>query len=850
MNQFVGREEELAKLKSIWREVKNGTPQVVNYIADTGLGKTRLIQAFYEWLSTEPEENGGTKQLYWPNDLGAGRQRVVNPSLERFVDSFDLKNNRIPWLWWGMYWTDATNDVRNALIDNSAFLDAHLNILEINANCDRHAIETMQDVILDHGIDILKDAAKELLEHFASSGHSLAVDVGVSVFKVAKAVFFDNQKRRKAIALAHGQREQNHLEVLASELLLRLQKLFDRKSKVPMVLFLDDIHFAADISHDDKTLEFLDRILRQAASNKWPLLVITTHWKSPWQDHLKVKSVIGNSWRRIEEALKADLAVKDKLKFNDVELTKMPDGDLRKIALNYLPGLSEENLQIILGKVDNVRWLVELLKALSDCGENFENRQRTQSLSAIGLSRLDKLLTHQGYLDVIRDRLQGDEMSDIRAVLGATAWHTYGLEFVTHLAEAFEQRLIEQKYLAEGDEEMGQRVLGALMHAMDPATLIDGDSFKGRLSNLIWFPERGYLEVARELFDETQVNDLTLVLGKRILEWMQPVGGNLPRWQQLESLKEQKVFLGIAIEVLGKLQPRLSADQEVLLKSKAEFLRELVKDGTISEESYDMKYQQSRDDLLEKSTNSCLDGASQFQVLALAEMTNLAWVDADPLAAELALKLLHHDGLLMAEELIPVEAMRTLEYIWNSSKQISQLVLMTHTDGGSGRIYENKAAILHKEAEIYFSTGITAKARQLYLECLELLNLQTNQSGNTEDLLERRAFVMQRLAEVDIKEERFGEAYTKLENLLAIWEMFLTEFGETPERLRTQTIVKLRLADLDRGNGWVEKSWQAYKDSLTVWDRILTQYGETPERLEDKRITLDRLAIIESEMGS
>lgn len=119
-----------------------------------------------------------------------------------------------------------------------------------------------------------------------------------------------------------------------------------------------------------------------------------------------------------------------KLGFHDFLLSKMPEADLQIIALYHLPGLSEVNLIAILAKVDNVRWPVIVLNALNDHLENFEKKDRSQGLSRIGLNRLKFLLTQQGYLGVIRQRLKGDEMSDISAARQAMEWHSYGLDFL------------------------------------------------------------------------------------------------------------------------------------------------------------------------------------------------------------------------------------------------------------------------------------------------------------------------------------------------------------------------------------------------------------------------------------
>lgn len=42
---FFGRADELSLLKQYWEYAGNGQPQVVNIIADTGVGKTRLVSS-------------------------------------------------------------------------------------------------------------------------------------------------------------------------------------------------------------------------------------------------------------------------------------------------------------------------------------------------------------------------------------------------------------------------------------------------------------------------------------------------------------------------------------------------------------------------------------------------------------------------------------------------------------------------------------------------------------------------------------------------------------------------------------------------------------------------------------
>ncbi len=74
---FCGRNDELAWLKRQWHLATEaqGQPSVAVLLADNGLGKTRLVQEFYGWLSTTIDPPGA--QGYWPDEL-----EVVGDNLE------------------------------------------------------------------------------------------------------------------------------------------------------------------------------------------------------------------------------------------------------------------------------------------------------------------------------------------------------------------------------------------------------------------------------------------------------------------------------------------------------------------------------------------------------------------------------------------------------------------------------------------------------------------------------------------------------------------------------------------------------------------------------------------------
>jgi len=89
---FIGRENDIATLQEAWHRAKAGRPQMVVLLGETGLGKTRVVQEFYGWLSETDVEDA---QGYWPDTLQIRRSLELNPPAEKIN-----LTAQIPWLWW------------------------------------------------------------------------------------------------------------------------------------------------------------------------------------------------------------------------------------------------------------------------------------------------------------------------------------------------------------------------------------------------------------------------------------------------------------------------------------------------------------------------------------------------------------------------------------------------------------------------------------------------------------------------------------------------------------------------------------------------------------------------------
>ena len=850
MPNFVGRTNELKQIQSCWANVCQGQPQVINLIADTGVGKTRLVQAFYEWLSTAPEQGGGIgNQGYWPDELGVGRQRVVNPPLEDFAE-FDLKEKRIPWLWWGMYWTDADGENDCALSRFQGALEAHLQMLELERRFKLNTLSAIGDFVRDEGLN----QVAELIP-----GGSQVVNV-YSLAKKIVASRKGQQEKRKGL----GGQSQHQQEALANDIIERLQVVFNPKKKdvprVPMVLFLDDIHFATDISGDGFTLQFLDRLVRQAALEQWPLLIISTHWKGPWQAHRQgVTLAEGKPWRRVVSELEAEPGTAA-LGIHALELTGIPTGDLRRIIIDLQPGLNRENQESILARVDNVRWLVEVLHALGDNIENFESNDRQNPLSAHGQRRLDELLKSRGYLEVIRQRLEGDSMVKVRAVLGATAWHAYGLEFLSPLAGAFGPGLIEQGSLRDADGEPAQQVLDSLMRALDPAALLEGQSQNNGLPSLVRFPERGYLQTAKDLFDPDRLPGLSLALGREIINWMRQQEGALPLWQQLASAKDKRAFLEIAQVVLGQLHPQLSEDQQAELTATEKSLRRRLEKGKISEEELQEELQEAKQELLEEASGPQLPEATHWQIVAMVELVAMLEAEGEGRAFSLAYELAGYPQLPTVLPDLKLKVVLPLCDLWEEKTEcwaLSRSVLESLARLIQSEVEQESTAERLKDldnvvlslAGLNYQSADFDQARMGYQRSLEIGERLMSEFGETPDRLQRLTISLDRLAELDHEAGKFEQARTGYQRCLEIIEGVIATYGETPDRLVNLSISMERLADQDRDTGEFDQARAGYQRVFALCERLLSEFGETPQRLRHLAVAQERLADMDLEAG-
>ncbi len=102
MTTFFGRQTELHHLHTAWQQVTEAhIPQVITIVAETGVGKSRLVQELYHTLTTDLRWDPPIFN-YWPDAFQSpSTQLQVNPEFAQHQP-----NGPPMFLWLGMRWSD------------------------------------------------------------------------------------------------------------------------------------------------------------------------------------------------------------------------------------------------------------------------------------------------------------------------------------------------------------------------------------------------------------------------------------------------------------------------------------------------------------------------------------------------------------------------------------------------------------------------------------------------------------------------------------------------------------------------------------------------------------------------
>ena len=343
MGNCFGRTEELTWLRGMWEQCATrdastgdfGGPRMAIIVAESGYGKSRLVQELYHQLSTDerwdpPEAN------YWPDAFQTlGEQLRVNPDHTDHVPEGPPR-----FLWLGMRWR--APDARNSHDRVSAIPDAR-DALRIHTQ-----IWQSQGPLWKHALNRLFEAAPGEL---AGQVADWVVPSGSALWKLLKGGI-DIVRDRSQPVQSYSECEEKHLEDAAELFESQLREVFDHFN-LPTVLWLDDAQWI-----DPTTVRVVRLLWEEGCRKRWPLFVIATRFR------LECGSSI-DALRNFEGT--DGVAVR--------ELSAASAADMRSLVSSHFPGLTPSQLDLVIEKAaGNYLRMVENLGELRSTTRAFEGR--------------------------------------------------------------------------------------------------------------------------------------------------------------------------------------------------------------------------------------------------------------------------------------------------------------------------------------------------------------------------------------------------------------------------------------------------------------------------------------------
>lgn len=452
-NLFVGREDDLAILKQAWSKAKGGSPQVVAIVAESGLGKTRLVQEFYSWLSTT--EDGIGDEGYWPDSLtrvmhARARREIlaINPDIE----ACRTDGREIPFLWWGIQLPDSggqSNFVATSLTQYDFRLKQHLlaylNAIRVRELKRQHAKDA-GNTAMDLGLTF----AEQILPHVLLAAipfGSLAFAL-VSSLKDVVTTGYGAARRQHEIdrldqpGQTAAESEQQQRQDIADIILDNLEVVCHAPpaplDRMPLVLVIDDAQW---IQSDPSLCKLLGALVAKAGAQQWPLLIIVTCWEAEW------RASDPPAWAAASSPSTRALFVADGVDLVEHDLG--PADRLEDLVQMAFPGLSPDQVDLILAKAEgNALCLFDVLNHLEANPQFFENRDLQSRLSDRGIERIAATSFEQ----IVRARIESAP-EYVQTALGLASLQ--GLQFSDDVVEAMAGQIAlgeAGKGLEEGED--------------------------------------------------------------------------------------------------------------------------------------------------------------------------------------------------------------------------------------------------------------------------------------------------------------------------------------------------------------------------------------------------------------
>ena len=793
MAEFFGRKQELAWLRGLWNDCTardkagaftNG-PRMAFIIAETGIGKSRLVQALYQQLTTD--EHWDPNHInYWPDAFQApGEQIRVNPNHDEHIPKGPPQ-----FLWLGMRWH--SSETRNVEERTCAIPSARESLRAHVAIADRHR-SAWEHLHAQSARALKSDGVAETL----SQAVDAVIPFGGLALKLLKGAA-DLVRDRTSGDRSLSREQDKQINDAAEEFVSELREVFGGVGSagrvLPTVLWLDDAQWI-----DPLTLKFLNMVWAEATRHKWPLLVVVTHWEREWRE------------------LQAEQTSQQRLpNFTDqpgVEtkfLALGANGDLDALAKDRFPGLTAAQHALLVQKANgNFLTMVENLGELSKCPpQAFEGGDRTKAFTTQGETRVR---TFESERQKRVEQRFGDLENDVKTLLGWSS--VLGNRFLSGV-------VIDYAKIAAANINAQQ----VLDDCINPFAILGTPNPSTRE-----FRDRAFHIASRKHFEDWDKNHsekLHGVLREHLTGWINrsfnDSGDIVQRDEENESWtapqdaaiflspEERRDLLGMAHYALPLPEQPDWSNSEHVASLRARILSSRTDE---QDHLYDLVREHGKS-LQFVQWSSVPESVVSMWV---RDITATDWQTAGALSAALG---------LYRSLLIKHQAINQQQNTPESRRDVS--------------------VSLNNVADIELQLGKNESALAKYTESLDIRRALEQELGTPESRRDVSAS-LDNVADIELQLGKHESALAKYTESLDIGRALEQELG-TQESRRDVSVSLDNVADIELQLGNHESALAKYTESLDI-ARALEQELGTPESRRDVGVTLNNVAGIELKLG-
>ncbi|MSR75882.1 MAG: ATP-binding protein [Planctomycetes bacterium] len=794
--EFFGREDEIKWLRAQFeacaaRDVdgKFVGPRMAFIIAESGLGKTRLVQELYLQLSNDdtwdpPQFN------YWPDAFRAdGDQMRTVPNMDGHVAKGPPR-----FAWLGARWT--ATDVRNP-VERERILPKLKSSIMVHA------------AILNQYGSIWSDAAARAvhtlkLESLGEvSGEALGRVIALAVTEVPFAgliwklgtvgvkLGMERVRGPKSVEAMEDQEQKTEVE----EVIDCMQHLLGGKGALPTVLWLDDAQWI-----DELTLEFVDKLWRSATSQKWPLLIVFTHWEQEWNLLAHAKTT---------QPKQAPLdSYKDDARIEHLGLKNATKDALAQCVTDRLPGLTARQRALMVEKANgNFLTMIENIGELVRTRSHFVEHDVTGPLAPVGERKVNEWEFHREKR--VKQRFESlDE--PIRHLLGWSSQQ--GVKFLRDVvsdaavaisanrdAAVLIERCVDPYVVLCRPTEHMREFRDKIFHIVASRHFEDYSS-----------QHRAVLEATLRRHLTEWVNNSFDAEGDEI--WPNEETGIAPPERSATALEdeERRDLLGMALRELPiPSEPNWELPEHVAAVRAVYLL--VITDWR---------------EILWDQVRACC-----------RRFDNIDWSTVP----QSVISISNRDWL--SDQAATAGAFDTCESLRRDGLRIARALAQELNTPQSRR---DVSWSLNKVADIEEERGDLDSALAKYEESLGIRRALV-QELNTPEIRRDVIVSLHRIAGIEQERGDLDSALAKYEESLGIARALAQELN-TPESRRDVSVSLGQVAGIEEARGDLDSALAKYEESLGI-DRALAQEINTPESRRDVIVSLHRIADIEKERG-